>query len=91
LTAAATAATDGGLSFVLKKWYRSAGYWGGPARTSADRRAFAAVATGGRPRTSGFGDVDDFLQISFLDFHLKNEVERCITINHSSNRFLFDA
>jgi hypothetical protein len=59
LAAAAAAATDGGLSFVLKKWYRSAGYWGGPARTSADRRTFAAVAAGGRPRTSGFADDFD--------------------------------
>jgi hypothetical protein len=49
---------------VLKKWYRSAGYWGGSARISADRRAFAAVAAGGRPRTSGFAhDVDDIVTI----------------------------
>jgi hypothetical protein len=89
LAAAAAAATDGGLSFVLKKCYRSAGYWGGPARTSADRRAFAAVAAGGRPRTSGFADVtrhSSELRKNHREISVATKITRNKEFNNNRNK-----
>jgi hypothetical protein len=54
-----TLADDDEQPNLFNKCYRSAGYWGGSVRTNADRRAIAAAAAAGRPRTSGFADVID--------------------------------